>query len=49
MRFESTIRRSVILGVAGESAAFVEAAGGGVVMPPEDAAALAEAIRRLAD
>jgi colanic acid biosynthesis glycosyl transferase WcaI len=41
--------RPVILGVAGESAGIVEAAGGGVVIPPEDAAALAGAIGRLAD
>jgi glycosyltransferase involved in cell wall biosynthesis len=41
--------RPVILGVAGESAGIVEAAGGGVVIRPEDAAGLAEAIGRLAD
>jgi colanic acid biosynthesis glycosyl transferase WcaI len=41
--------RPVILGVAGESAEIVEAAGGGVVISPEDAGELAEAIRRLAD
>ena len=41
--------RPVILGVRGESAGIVEAAGGGVVIPPEDAGALAEAIGRMAD
>jgi glycosyltransferase involved in cell wall biosynthesis len=41
--------RPVILGVRGESAAIVEAARGGVVVPPEDAAALVAAIERLAD
>jgi glycosyltransferase involved in cell wall biosynthesis len=40
--------RPVILGVRGESAGIVEAAGGGVVIPPEDAGALAEAIGRMA-
>ena len=41
--------RPVILGVVGESAGILEAAGGGVVIRPEDAAGLAEAIGRLAD
>jgi hypothetical protein len=41
--------RPVILGVRGESAGIVEAAGGGVVIPPEDVEALAQAIGRLAD
>jgi hypothetical protein len=41
--------RPVILGVAGESAGIVDAAGGGVVIAPEDAGALAEAIGRMAD
>jgi colanic acid biosynthesis glycosyl transferase WcaI len=40
--------RPVILGVAGESAGIVETAGGGVVIPPEDAGALAEAITEMA-
>ena len=41
--------RPVILGVRGESAGIVKAADGGVVIPPEDAAALAEAVQRMAD
>jgi glycosyltransferase involved in cell wall biosynthesis len=40
--------RPVILGVRGESAGIVESAAGGVIIPPEDAAALATAIQRLA-
>ena len=41
--------RPVILGVAGESAGIVEAAGGGVVIPPEDAEALAAVIAEMTD
>jgi glycosyltransferase involved in cell wall biosynthesis len=41
--------RPVILGVRGESAGIVEAAGGGLVVPPEDTEALAGAIGWLAD
>lgn len=41
--------RPVILGVRGESAGIVGAAGGGIVVAPEDAPALAGAIVRLAD
>ena len=40
--------RPVILGVRGESAGIVEAAGGGLLVRPEDAAGLADAIARLA-
>jgi glycosyltransferase involved in cell wall biosynthesis len=41
--------RPVILGVRGESAGIIDAARGGIVVPPEDSAALAGAIERLAD
>jgi glycosyltransferase involved in cell wall biosynthesis len=41
--------RPVILGVRGESAGIVEAAGGGIVIPPEDPDALAGVIGRLAN
>jgi hypothetical protein len=41
--------RPVILGVAGESAGIVQAAGGGVVIPPEDASTLADAILQMAE
>jgi glycosyltransferase involved in cell wall biosynthesis len=41
--------RPVILGVRGESAGIVKAADGGVVISPEDAGALAEAVQRMAD
>jgi glycosyltransferase involved in cell wall biosynthesis len=40
--------RPVILGVSGESAGIVQTSGGGIVLPPEDAPALAEAIRQMA-
>ena len=42
------VGRPVILAAAGESARLLELAGGGVVVPPEDADALADAVRRLA-
>lgn len=41
--------RPILLGVAGEAAALLEAAGAGVLFPPEDDAALAAACERLAD
>ena len=41
--------RPVVLGVRGEAQAIVEASGAGVAVPPEDAAALAAAVRRLRD
>ncbi len=40
--------RPIVLGVLGESAELLEQAGAGVVIPPEDAAALAGALARLA-
>lgn len=40
-------RRPVILGIAGEAAEVVERAGGGIVVPPEDAGAVARAIDTL--
>jgi glycosyltransferase involved in cell wall biosynthesis len=40
--------RPVLLSVDGEARALVEASGGGVFVPPEDAPAMAEAILRLA-
>jgi glycosyltransferase involved in cell wall biosynthesis len=43
------VGRPVILAAAGESARLLELAGAGLVVPPEDAAALADAVRRLAD
>ena len=42
-------RRPIVLGVAGEAAELVEESGGGLVVPPEDASALAEALTRLKD
>lgn len=48
--FESlAMKRPVILGVRGESAALVSASGGGICITPESAAELAEAVQRLAD
>ncbi len=41
--------RPVILGVRGESAGIVRASGGGRMVPPEDAEALAQAIVHMAD
>ena len=38
-----------ILGVAGEAKSMLEEAGAGIAIPPEDAPALAAAVRRLAD
>ncbi len=40
--------RPVVLSAAGEAARFVEASGGGVVVPPEDPLALASALEQLA-
>lgn len=40
--------RPIVLGVLGESASVLEAARGGIVIPPEDPKALAEALQRLA-
>ena len=40
--------RPLLLSVDGEARALVEASGGGVYVPPEDASAMAEAILRLA-
>jgi len=40
--------RPVVLAARGEAARLVERAGAGLVVPPEDPAALAEALRRLA-
>lgn len=39
--------RPVVLGVEGEAQALIEASGGGVAFPPEDAHALAELLRTL--
>ena len=39
--------RPVILSAAGEAARILGRSGGGVAIPPEDPAALAEAVRRL--
>ena len=39
--------RPVVLSAAGEAAALVEHSGGGIVAPPENAEALANAVRRL--
>jgi len=41
------VGRPVILSAAGESADLLESAGGGIVVPPEDPEALAEAVRWL--
>lgn len=41
--------RPIVLGVLGESAELLEQADAGVVIPPENAAALAQALTRLAD
>jgi len=41
------VGRPVILAAAGESARLLEAAGGGLVVPPEDPDALADAVRWL--
>jgi colanic acid biosynthesis glycosyl transferase WcaI len=38
-----------VLAAAGESARLLERAGGGIVVPPEDAQALANAVRWLAE
>ena len=47
--FESmAMGKPIVLGVLGESRAIVEAAGAGVGIEPEDAGALAEAVRKLA-
>jgi glycosyltransferase involved in cell wall biosynthesis len=43
------VGRPVILAAAGESAALVERAGSGVVVPPENPGALADAVRWLRD
>lgn len=43
-----SLAKPVILGVAGEARELLERAGGGIAIPPEDAAALAEAVVRLA-
>jgi glycosyltransferase involved in cell wall biosynthesis len=40
--------RPLVLAAHGEAAALVEASGAGIVVPPEDASALAEALRALA-
>ena len=40
--------RPVVLSASGEAARFVDASGGGVVVPPEDPAALAGALEQLA-
>ncbi len=46
--FEAMATRTpVILGVRGESQRILESSGGGVVIPPEDAAALARTVREL--
>jgi putative colanic acid biosynthesis glycosyltransferase WcaI len=42
------VGRPVVLAAAGEAARLVERSGAGVVVPPEDPEALAEAIRSLA-
>lgn len=41
--------RPIIMAVAGDAAELVRQSGGGVVVPPEDASALAEAIAELAE
>lgn len=41
--------RPIVMAVRGDAAELVERAGAGVVVPPEDAGALAEALLRLAD
>ena len=41
--------RPVVLSAAGEAARILDRAGGGVVVPPEDPAALAAAVRWLAE
>jgi glycosyltransferase involved in cell wall biosynthesis len=41
--------RPVVLSASGEAARFVQASGGGVVVAPEDPAALADAIQELSD
>ena len=41
--------RPIVLGVEGEAQELVERAGAGIAIPPEDAAALASAVIRLAD
>jgi glycosyltransferase involved in cell wall biosynthesis len=43
------MERAIILGVKGESEEILLASGAGVTIPPEDAAALAAAVARLAD
>lgn len=43
------MRRPMILGVEGEARALLDEAGAGIGIVPEDADALAEAVRRLAD
>lgn len=44
-----SLGRPVVLGVEGEARALLEAAEAGIAIPPEDAAALAAAVVRLAD
>jgi glycosyltransferase involved in cell wall biosynthesis len=43
------VGRPVLLAASGESARIVEESGSGIVVPPEDPAALAAAVRRLRD
>jgi len=43
------VGRPVVLSAAGEAASLLTRAGAGVVVPPEDPRALADALRRLAD
>jgi colanic acid biosynthesis glycosyl transferase WcaI len=40
--------RPIVLGVMGESACVLEAAGAGMAIPPEDSKALAQALQSLA-
>ncbi len=43
------LAKPIVLGVAGEAAAIMETGRAGIAIPPEDAAALGEAVRKLAD